>query len=86
MAGRRRDVVAAASENVGVGVNVLAIIPARAGSTRIPRKNMAMLCGRPMLAWTLDAAIDALGALSVVLSSWDMLARNSVLCRVDANA
>ena len=63
--------VAAATEDVDVGVNVLAIIPARAGSTRIPRKNMAMLCGRPMLAWTLDAAIDAIGAQSVVLSTDD---------------
>ena len=52
-------------------MTVLAIVPARAGSTRIPRKNMATLCGRPMLAWTLDAAIEALGAPCVVLSTDD---------------
>ena len=34
----------------------LAIIPARGGSKRIPRKNIKMFCGRPMIAWSIDAA------------------------------
>ncbi|MEM1165586.1 MAG: acylneuraminate cytidylyltransferase family protein [Planctomycetota bacterium] len=37
----------------------LCIIPARGGSKRLPRKNIAPLGGRPMLAWTIDAAIDS---------------------------
>lgn len=35
---------------------MLAVIPARAGSRGIPRKNVRPFCGRPLLAWTVDAA------------------------------
>lgn len=38
------------------GRKVLAIVPARAGSTRLAAKNSRMLAGRPMVAWTLAAA------------------------------
>jgi len=34
----------------------LAIIPARGGSKRIPRKNVRPFCGKPMLAWSVEAA------------------------------
>jgi pseudaminic acid cytidylyltransferase len=34
----------------------IAIIPARGGSKRIPRKNIRPFCGRPMIAWAIDAA------------------------------
>ena len=34
----------------------LAVIPARGGSKRIPRKNVRPFCGRPMMAWAIDAA------------------------------
>jgi len=36
--------------------NVLGVIPARAGSKGIPNKNLALLGGRPLLAYTADAA------------------------------
>ncbi|MXU66609.1 pseudaminic acid cytidylyltransferase [Oceanomicrobium pacificus] len=32
------------------------ILPARGGSKRIPRKNVAPFCGRPMIAWPIAAA------------------------------
>jgi N-acylneuraminate cytidylyltransferase len=35
----------------------IAVIPARGGSKRIPHKNIRDFCGRPMLAWSIDAAI-----------------------------
>ena len=35
---------------------VLGVIPARGGSKGIPRKNIAPLCGRPLLAYTIEAA------------------------------
>lgn len=35
--------------------SVLAVIPARGGSKGIPNKNLAPLCGRPLLAYTADA-------------------------------
>lgn len=34
----------------------LAIIPARGGSKRIPRKNVKPFCGKPMIAWSIEAA------------------------------
>lgn len=37
----------------------LYIIPARGGSKGIPRKNIKPLCGRPLIAYTIDAALEA---------------------------
>lgn len=37
----------------------LAVIPARGGSKRLPRKNIADFYGKPILAYTLDAAREA---------------------------
>jgi len=34
----------------------LAVIPARGGSKRIPRKNIRPFCGKPMIAWSIEAA------------------------------
>ena len=34
----------------------IAIIPARGGSKRIPRKNIKGFCGKPMIAWSIEAA------------------------------
>lgn len=48
----------------------IAIIPARGGSKRIPRKNVVDFGGRPMIAWTIDAAL-ASGLFDRVLVSTD---------------
>lgn len=50
----------------------LYIIPARGGSKGIPRKNIKPLCGRPLIAYSIDAALDA-GASprSIILSTDD---------------
>ena len=37
----------------------LAVIPARGGSKRLPRKNIMPLAGKPMMAWTIEAALGA---------------------------
>lgn len=34
----------------------IAVIPARGGSKRIPRKNIKFFCGKPMIAWSIEAA------------------------------
>ena len=34
----------------------IAIIPARAGSQRIPKKNIKQFCGKPMIEYALEAA------------------------------
>ena len=48
----------------------LAIIPARGGSRRIPRKNIKTFCGKPMLAWPIEAAA-ASGLFDHVIVSTD---------------
>ncbi|KAF0804706.1 pseudaminic acid CMP-transferase [Alcanivorax xiamenensis] len=37
----------------------VAVIPARGGSKRIPHKNIKPFCGRPMIAWSIQAAREA---------------------------
>ncbi|UVO19521.1 pseudaminic acid cytidylyltransferase [Stutzerimonas stutzeri] len=48
----------------------LAIIPARGGSKRIPRKNIKLFCGKPMIAWTIEAALQS-GCFDQVVVSTD---------------
>ncbi|MEQ6890044.1 pseudaminic acid cytidylyltransferase [Halomonas sp. CS7] len=48
----------------------IAIIPARGGSKRIPRKNIKMFCGKPMIAWSIEAAL-ASGCFARVIVSTD---------------
>lgn len=48
----------------------LAVIPARGGSKRIPRKNVREFCGRPMLAWSVQAALES-GCFDEVIVSTD---------------
>jgi CMP-N-acetylneuraminic acid synthetase len=50
---------------------VLGLITARGGSKSIPRKNIAPLGGRPMLAYTCDAALGSREVTRVVLSTDD---------------
>ncbi len=47
----------------------IAVIPARGGSKRFPRKNMALLGGRPLLQWTLEAALASECFHSIIVSS-----------------
>ena len=46
----------------------IAIITARGGSKRIPRKNIREFCGRPMLAYSVQAALEA-GVFDTVMVS-----------------
>jgi pseudaminic acid cytidylyltransferase len=48
----------------------VAIIPARGGSKRIPRKNIKEFCGKPMIAWSIEAA-KASGSFDNVIVSTD---------------
>ncbi|CAM4089993.1 acylneuraminate cytidylyltransferase family protein [Vibrio neonatus] len=38
------------------GKKVIALIPARGGSKRLPRKNILSLAGKPLINWTIEAA------------------------------
>lgn len=48
----------------------VAIIPARGGSKRIPRKNIKEFCGKPMIAWSIEAARQS-GCFSRIIVSTD---------------
>lgn len=48
----------------------LAVIPARGGSKRIPRKNIRPFGGRPMIAWSIRAAIES-GCFDRIIVSTD---------------
>jgi CMP-N,N'-diacetyllegionaminic acid synthase len=49
----------------------IAIIPARAGSTRCHDKHTRMMAGKPMIQWTLDAALKARNVDAVCVSTND---------------
>jgi len=48
----------------------LAVIPARGGSKRIPKKNIKDFCGKPMIAWSIEAAISS-GLFDEIIVSTD---------------
>jgi pseudaminic acid cytidylyltransferase len=50
----------------------LAVIPARGGSKRIPKKNLKGFCGKPIISWSIEAAIES-GCFDDVLVSTDDL-------------
>lgn len=50
---------------------IVAIIPARGGSKRVPGKNIMDFCGKPMIAWTIEAAIASQLFDAVVVSTDD---------------
>ena len=50
---------------------MLAIIPARGGSKRLPNKNILELSGKPLIAWTIDAAKRSKYIDSIVVSTDD---------------
>jgi len=54
-------------------MRVLGIIPARGGSKSVPRKNIAPLAGRPLIAFTIESALASNALADVVVSTDDAL-------------
>lgn len=50
---------------------MLAVIPARGGSKRIPHKNIREFCGKPILAYAVEAALESKLFARVVVSTDD---------------
>jgi CMP-N,N'-diacetyllegionaminic acid synthase len=48
----------------------IAIIPARSGSKGLPHKNIKLLAGKPLMAWTIEAALES-GMFDTVMVSTD---------------
>jgi CMP-N,N'-diacetyllegionaminic acid synthase len=53
------------------GKTYLAIIPARGGSKRLPRKNLLDLNGKPLVAWSIEAGLNSKYIDKVVVTSDD---------------
>ena len=51
-------------------MKILAVIPARGGSKSVPRKNIAIVAGRPLLAYTVTEALKV-GAITDLVVSTD---------------
>ncbi len=49
----------------------LAVIPARGGSKRIPRKNIRDFCGKPIIAWSIETALESKCFDAVIVSTDD---------------
>ena len=54
------------------GHKILAVIPARGQSKGVPRKNLRMVGGKPLIAWTIDAAKRSSYIDRLILSSEDV--------------
>ena len=52
-------------------MNTLCIIPARGGSKGIPRKNLHPIAGKPLIAWSIEAALASDTVTRVVVSTDD---------------
>lgn len=52
-------------------VDILVIIPARGGSKGIPRKNVRLMCGKPLISYSIENALNSIFNLDVVVSTDD---------------
>jgi len=52
-------------------MNILGVIPARGGSKSVPRKNISLLLGRPLIAYTIAAAQNSQRLTRFLVSSDD---------------
>ena len=50
---------------------IVGLITARGGSKEVPRKNVLPVAGRPLIAWTVEAAVEAQGLDRVIVSTDD---------------
>jgi len=53
------------------GHRILAVIPARGGSKGVPRKNIRLLAGKPLVTWTIEQAAQSRYIDRVIVSSED---------------
>lgn len=65
-------------------MKIVGLIPARGGSVRIPRKNIIELGGKPLIAWTIEAAKNSLVFDWLVCSTDDEeIGKTALRCGVD---
>jgi len=61
-------------------MKVVAVIPARGGSKRLPNKNIRPLCGKPLIAWTIECAIQSQVIDRIIVST-----DNADIARISAD-
>lgn len=54
-----------------MSLKILAVVPARGGSKSVPRKNVADIAGKPLLAYTVEEALKVSTILDLVVSTDD---------------
>ncbi len=52
-------------------MTALCVIPARGGSKGVPRKNLRLVAGKPLIVWTIEQALAVRAPLDVVVSTDD---------------
>lgn len=52
-------------------MNILAVIPARSGSKRVPNKNIRDFHGKPLIAWAIESALGSLLITRTIVSTND---------------
>jgi N-acylneuraminate cytidylyltransferase len=58
----------------------LAIIPARGGSKRIPRKNIKYFLGKPIIAYAIENAINSQLYNEIMVSTWSIANSIKIIC------
>ncbi|MDB6059947.1 MAG: acylneuraminate cytidylyltransferase [Verrucomicrobiaceae bacterium] len=53
------------------GKRVIAVIPARGGSKGLPKKNVKILCGKPLINWTIQIALKSKFIDALIVSTDD---------------
>jgi len=67
----RRECAKISDRKLYQNKKILALIPARKGSKRIPNKNIIDLAGKPLIGYTIEAALASKCFLDIVVSSDD---------------
>ena len=59
-------------------MKILGIIPSRYGSSRFPGKPLALLCGKPLVAWVVEAVKKAQSLDDVIVATDDVRIADAV--------
>lgn len=60
------------ASSLGLCPRAIGVIPARWGSTRLPGKSLISLCGRPLVAWVVDRARQAVRLDEIIVATDDV--------------
>jgi len=64
-------------------MRILALVPARSGSKRVPNKNTRLLGGKPLIVWTIEAA-QGISEICDILVSTDSVEIQSISSKAGA--